>query len=541
MEQHDLPVRVCHEEQHFGAGSDRRRQQQTGRCGRLIQSLHSSLALIPRVGLWSSNYAQKTDIPTVNIQNTGVAPSLSVVEDGIGPDIGLKGIKAGTGIRVVDDTTNHALSISTATTFTGEDILPADVATSANLVADTTTNETFKTKYLRAGASSGITLTNGLKVVDLATDVTLASEVSTVPDDPNAFSLVASTNAPNRHRLRFLRAGTGVSFVTTDQRFTINGTGGNVQLASAAADPVPSLVVNSQGPNISIRGVSAGAGVSVATSADTMTISNTSPASSVTLVDASTAGSGALSLVATGGTTGPNLKVCGLRGSMGIDVVADVSNGCVAVANKLRFVRQHVCVIQPRDVTTTTGQMYVSTSLTCNPASDNVNWPAAVKPFGLQTVRYAASTTTPHSGTLVAILYGLPPDGLLGTSGMGFDLDVTLLAAGAVSASTWSMSIGRGANAGGTWSGATYTFTLTVPALTDSSQPATIRAACTTADSTLRTACLDGTTKPSFSLYKDSLYASAAEPMVVSLACTTALASDLHIAALRFTFLPSTG
>jgi len=115
-----------------------------------------------------------------------------------------------------------------------------------------------------------------------------------------------------------------------------------------------------------------------------------------------------------------------------------------------------------------------------------------VKPFGLPTIRYAASATGPHSGQAVAILYGLPSDSL------GFDVDVTFLAAGPVSASTWTLTVTRGGNKNGVWSGVAYTFTVAVPTLTAASQPTTVRAECTTSDVSLRTACVDGTTKPVF-------------------------------------------
>lgn len=103
--------------------------------------------------------------------------------------------------------------------------------------------------------------------------------------------------------------------------------GSNVTLSDAGViDPHESLVVSGLGPDLSVKGISAGSGISVTSSVNNnIIIQNTSPASSVTLISAG----GSASLVNDG--TGPALATKGLTAGAGITLTPSATDVVVSV------------------------------------------------------------------------------------------------------------------------------------------------------------------------------------------------------------------
>lgn len=143
-----------------------------------------------------------------------------------------------------------------------------------------------------------------LKNVGTAGSETLVSGETLVTGYPQTFST------------KGIKAGTGISFATnaTDITITNTSSGDSVSLASAGGDET--LVNDGIGPALVIKGLTAGVGVSLAGSGDSVTI-----ASSVTLANSGVA-SGFISLLDS--TTSPNFTTKGIN--------LGVSNGLTLTA-----------------------------------------------------------------------------------------------------------------------------------------------------------------------------------------------------------------
>jgi hypothetical protein len=123
----------------------------------------------------------------------------------------------------------------------------------------------------------------------------------------------------NDFQLRTLTAGTAVSLVSTADNITINNTSpaSSVTLGSAGGDE--SLVNDGVGPALATKGLSAGAGITLSSGPNAVTITNSSAATSVTLTSA-----GGQSIVSDG--TGPSLAV---KGTSPTPLLEDTSTGGV--------------------------------------------------------------------------------------------------------------------------------------------------------------------------------------------------------------------
>lgn len=144
--------------------------------------------------------------------------------------------------------------------------------------------------------------TCGFVNLQVADPVTLTSAGGTE-------SLVYTGSGPNLE-LKALVAGSGVSLVSTPTTMTINGTGTNIELQSVGSGT--SIVSAGTGPNLAVKSLVAGSGIVLGSTASDITV-----AADGTNVTLSSTGAG-VSLVTDG--AGPDMAIYGLTAGSNISV-----------------------------------------------------------------------------------------------------------------------------------------------------------------------------------------------------------------------------
>jgi len=255
----------------------------------------------------------------VTIEATGTNITLSsaggtetLVQDGTGPTLATKGLTAGTGISL----TGAANDVTVENTSPASSVTLASAGGTETLVVDGT-GPTLTNKGLTAG--TGISLTgaaNDVTIEATGTNITLSSAGGTE-------TLVQDGTGPTLAN-KGLTAGTGISLTGAASDVTIANTSPASSVTLASAGGTETLVVDGTGPDLTNKGLTAGAGISLTGAANDVTIANTSPASSVTLASAG----GTETLVQDG--TGPTLATKGLTAGAGITLTGAANDITIA-------------------------------------------------------------------------------------------------------------------------------------------------------------------------------------------------------------------
>lgn len=249
----------------------------------------------------------------VTITNTSPATSVSLttisgtslIGNGSGPGLTLKGLSTGTGIGLIVSPTD----VTITNTSPGSSVTLGNAGTGDSLV-NSGTGPNLLTKGLVAGTSinlsstgTDITITNSSP----ASGLTLSSAGGT--------SLVNTGTGPG-FVTKGLTTGTGISFTANVNDIVITNTspGSSVSLANAGSI---SLVNSGVGPSLATKGLVAGTGISLSNTSTDVTITNTIP--NTTLANAGVIG-GNQTLVS--GGTGPSLSTKGLVAGSGINLSA---------------------------------------------------------------------------------------------------------------------------------------------------------------------------------------------------------------------------
>ena len=215
---------------------------------------------------------------TVILDST--AGGQSLVFDGTGPDLTIRSLLAGTGIALALN--GDAVEITNTSPGAGTVTLDS-TGTGADLVNDGTGPD-LTIRSVTAGT--------GISIVENANDIVITNDdpgsgvtlASTVGDQ----SLVSDGTGPSLE-IRAINSGTGISFaVDGNGSVTITNTSpgaGTVTLSGVACSPPfsPSnevnLVVNGTGPDLEIRNLNGGDGISLDINNDCVNITNTDPGS----------------------------------------------------------------------------------------------------------------------------------------------------------------------------------------------------------------------------------------------------------------------
>lgn len=440
-------------------------------------------------------------------------------------------LSAGTGVNINSTAGNLEIVNTAPNTDVTLQTLGTVAANTADLVG-TGAGPGLKVRRLVGGA--GVTLTSDANTVTVAGGVTLETEPGT---DTNAASLVGTISSGATVRTKRLIGGPGISVTTNGTSVTVENTqtSAGVTLVNEGPAGSISLVSDGTGPSLGTRGLVQGTGITIVEDVanKSVTINNAAPNTAVRLASAGTGANG-VDVVTAG--TGPNLEVRRLQAGSGMSVALS-STTSVALANA----RPVAVAVRPSDVVATLGQMSVvplGADLTpYNWPAETSN----MLPLRLQAVRYASSGgAVSHSGALTCALHGLPGDA---TTTFGFALEVTAYCPISMPAITFNVMLVLPAPDGTittTWSAVTLSGSLAFPASTGTNGTAPPRTVAVTGltGGTTRT-CLDGQTRPVFPLLTGETVLPSPLPVFVRLSTTTtALASNIDILGMRLTLYP---
>jgi len=244
-----------------------------------------------------------TEAPTTTLSSAGGTETL--VNDGTGPTLAIKGLTAGTGIGLA----GGANVVTISNTSPASSVTLSSAGGTETLVVDGA-GPTLSNKGLTAG--TGISLTGGANDVTIAntspaSGVTLASAGGTE-------SLVVDGTGPTLSN-KGLTAGTGISLTGAANDVTVAATGTNITLSSAGG--AVSLVNDGTGPTLAAKGLNAGTAISLTGGANQVTIN--SLGTNVTLSSA-----GGTSLISDG--AGPALTIKGLTAGDGMNVNSNAND-----------------------------------------------------------------------------------------------------------------------------------------------------------------------------------------------------------------------
>lgn len=436
----------------------------------------------------------------------------------------LRGLDVGSGLTL-DATNPDRITLMGPTLQNETNNVPANAQ---SVIGESSGGAELRTKQLVAG--SGIQLTSTpttLTIVNTGGSVstpvnTTLTSATTVT--PGALSLVAEGTGPNLS-VRPLVPGDGVSLTATGDGKAVT-VGSTVRLESEPGGL--SLVSVGTGSVLRAKSLSAGTGISVTANGSTgLTIANTQAATSL-----GSAG-GSVSLVKTG--TGSALVVKGLTAGYNMATVDS------ATSVTLHSYAPVVLSLRPIDVMASTGQIRVLSQ------GQNIapfNWPIdnELKSLSLPTVSYKASATANHSGEIVFAVHGLPRN----AQDCGFHLDLTAFAPNGTAGFTWNVTVTLPAPhpiIPRVWHYCTYSGSVTFDTFdqqsSESSHPFQVKEVVLTATSGGDTIpCVDGTSLPHFSrLNGQSLHASP-DLLHLRLAGSSPLPTAVDIPGVRLTLIP---
>lgn len=260
-------------------------------------------------------------VGAVSITLTSAGGAQTLVNQGVGPNLVVKGLTAGTGTALVptsNDITIVNTSPASSVTLTN--------AGGINSLVGTSSGPGLTVKGLTAGA--GITLTPS------STDITITNSSpasgASITSAGGTQTLVNTSAGPNMI-IKGLTAGTGVTLTPTANDVTISNASPASSLSLGSAGGTQTLVNTGTGPGLVVKGLTAGAGISLTPSGNDITITNSAGASSVTLANA-----GTTSLVNQG--TGPALQTKGLVAGSNISFTTsatDITINSISVTTTL--------------------------------------------------------------------------------------------------------------------------------------------------------------------------------------------------------------
>ena len=212
-------------------------------------------------------------------------------------------IFAGAGINVNVNPITNAVTVS-----------HADTSTVANVSSDNSGNTFIQDVFFTFDTFGHVTGASVVPASIIEASLTSAGGTESLVNDGVGPTLAT----------KGLTAGTGISLSSTGTDITITNTAtaSSVTLSSAGTGPSNSLVNDGVGPAIAVKGLIAGTGVSFTSTLTDITVNNTDPGSAVSLSNAG--GSSSESLVNDG--VGAALATKGLIAGTGISLSSTASD-----------------------------------------------------------------------------------------------------------------------------------------------------------------------------------------------------------------------
>ena len=243
-----------------------------------------------------TTYTVSVDIPTLQAYfDTIIAQTIS------------SSIFAGAGINVNVNPITNAVTIS-----------HADTSTVADISSDNSGNTFIQDVFFTFDTFGHVTGASVVPASIIEASLTSAGGTESLVNDGIGPALAT----------KGLTAGTGISLSSTGTDITITNTAtaSSVTLSSAGTGPSNSIVNDGVGPAIAVKGLIAGTGVSFTSTLTDITVNNTDPGSAVSLSNAG--GSSSESLVNDG--VGAALATKGLIAGTGISLSSTATDITIA-------------------------------------------------------------------------------------------------------------------------------------------------------------------------------------------------------------------
>ena len=278
--------------------------------------------LVAGTGITISSTSNDLTINTQTTTLSNAGSGNSLVKNGTGPSLSVRGLIAGSGINITltgntDYTINSNVVVPTVTL--------SSVGSGTTLVNDGT-GPTLATKSLIAG--------NNVSFLVTSTDITVNAIVptpttTTLSSVGSGVTLVNDGVGPTL-ATKSLIAGNNVTFVTTGNDITINGSVPTTSLSSVGLGAT--LVNDGVGPALATKSLIAGNNISFTISSNDITINGNVPTPTPTTLSSAGSGIGTTTLVNDG--VGPSLAVKGLIAGNGITFIT-TANDITMIANSM--------------------------------------------------------------------------------------------------------------------------------------------------------------------------------------------------------------
>ena len=302
----------------------------------------------------------------VTLALAGGAVGQSIVNDGVGPALAVKGVAAGSNISVTSSPTDLTVAY-TGTTASDVTLALTGGAVGQDLVDDGT-GPSLSVKGVAAGAN--------ISVTSSPTDLTIAYTGTTASDVTLALAggavgqnIVNDGTGPSL-AVKGVAAGANISVTSSPTDLTVaytGTTGDDVTLALAGGAVGQSIVNDGVGPALAVKGVAAGSNISVTSNATDVTVAYT-------------------------GSTGGDVTLTKVVGSTGEDWVVDGTGPTLSIKGFLST--NEVKVINGAlDLTARQSYAYAETSV-------NTALTEADNHLGVHTAIAAVTVTLPLISTL---------------------------------------------------------------------------------------------------------------------------------------------
>jgi hypothetical protein len=246
---------------------------------------------------------------------TSAGGTETLVQDGTGPALASKGLSAGTGISLASD----GVSVTITNSMPALPITLSPTGTGQSLVSDGVGPDLI-TKDLTAGVGIGL-MSDANSVQITNTDPGSAVTLGSVGGE----TMVSDGTGPTLD-IKGLAVGAGLSIAGSPTVVTVTNTDPGSAVTLTSAGGTETLVQDGTGPALANKGLTAGTGISLTGAATAVTIANTDPGSAVTLTSAG----GTETLVNDG--TGPALATKGLTAGTGVSLSSTASAVTISTA-----------------------------------------------------------------------------------------------------------------------------------------------------------------------------------------------------------------
>lgn len=245
-----------------------------------------------------------------NIASVGTGNSL--INTGTGSDFKIKSLIAGTNITMTPTTTDITINSTTAASTL------SNAGPNTSLVASTSAFPNFQTK--------SISTSTGISLIDLSNNLTLtntspASSI-TLSSVGSGNSLIPASSINPTFNIKSLVAGSNIGIQNNISDLTLinNSPASSITLNNSGIGSSLINTILTSNPNLYLKSLSAGTGMSFLDTANNLLLTNSSPSSSISLTNAGV-GNSLLS-----STTNPSFSTKGLIAGTNMNITSSATD-----------------------------------------------------------------------------------------------------------------------------------------------------------------------------------------------------------------------